>query len=125
MVVEEYQTLPISVADQLVPRDKLDVICEYAQSEYILDSFLSASAGKFDLNPGIKKEFDCQVGELASCNFDDGASCYITSSNNSLTNYCERSDIVTTTGGEILSIEGIGDIFLRFRSDSDDFMSSC
>ena len=36
-------------------------------------------------------------------------------------NYRECSGIVRTTGGDILPIEGVGDVFLRFRSDSDAF----
>ena len=46
----------------------------------------------------------------------------MTSSNDSLTNYRECSGgIVRTAGGEILPIEGVDDIYLRFRSDSEAF----
>ena len=45
----------------------------------------------------------------------------MTSPNDSKTKYRESSDIVRTAGGEILPIEGVGDIYLRFRSDSESF----
>ena len=65
--------------------------------------------------------FDCEVGELESWISDDGASRHMTSSHDLMTNYRECSGIVRTAGGEILPIEGVGDIYLRFRSDSEAF----
>ena len=52
---------------------------------------------------------------------DDGASRHMTSSHNSMTNYCECSGIVRTAGGDVPTIEGVGDILLRFLSDSGAF----
>ena len=52
---------------------------------------------------------------------DDGASRHMTSLHDSMTDYGECSRIVTTTGGDVLPIEGVGAIFLRFLSDSEAF----
>ena len=38
-----------------------------------------------------------------------------------MTNYRERSGIIRTAGGDVLPIEDVGDIFLRFLSDSGAF----
>ena len=42
----------------------------------------------------------------------------MTSSHDLMANYRECSGIVRTAGGDVLPIEGVGDIFLRFPSDS-------
>ena len=42
----------------------------------------------------------------------------MTSSHDSITNYHECSGIVRTAGGDVLMIKGVGDILLRFLSDS-------
>ena len=48
---------------------------------------------------------------------DDDASHHMTSSHDSMTNYRECSGIFRTAGGDVLPIEGVGDILLRFLSD--------
>ena len=45
----------------------------------------------------------------------------MTSSHDSMTNYRECSGIVRTAGGDVRPIEGVGDILLRFLSDSGAF----
>lgn len=57
-----------------------------------------------------------QVGELESRVSDYSASGYMASSSDSRTNYRECS-----TGGEIVSIEVVGEILLTFLSDSQAF----
>ena len=72
----------------------------------------------FDPGSGVREGIGCEVGELKSWISDDGASRHMTSSHDSMTNYHECSGIVRTTGGDVLPIEGIGDILLSFLSDS-------
>ena len=45
----------------------------------------------------------------------------MTSSHDLMTNYRECSGIVRTAGGDVLPIEGVGDILLRFPFDSGAF----
>ena len=45
----------------------------------------------------------------------------MTSSHDSITDYHECSAIVRTAGGDVLTIKGVGDILLRFLSDSGAF----
>ena len=45
----------------------------------------------------------------------------MTSSHDLMTNYRECSGIVRTAGGGVLPIEGVGDLLLRFLSDSEAF----
>ena len=63
----------------------------------------------------------CEVGELESWISDDGTSRHMTSSHDLMTNYHDYSGIVRTAGGDELPIEGVGDILLRFPSDSGAF----
>lgn len=53
--------------------------------------------------------------------FDDGASRHMKSSDNLVTKYRKCSGIVRTAGDEVLPIEGVGNIYLRFGSDSEAF----
>ena len=75
----------------------------------------------FDPDSGIRGGIGCEVGELESWISDDGASRHMTSSHDSMINYRECSGIVRTSGGNVLPIEGVGDILLRFLSDSGAF----
>ena len=59
-IVEEDANLAISEGDQLAPGDQLGGICEYANSEYILDAFFSVSTGECDVDSGISKGLDCE-----------------------------------------------------------------
>ena len=94
----------------------------YLQSQYVLDVFFSVSGGKlFDPDSGIRERIGCEVGELESWISDDGASRHMTSSHDSITNYHECSAIASTAGGDVLTIKGVGDILLRFLSDSGAF----
>ena len=68
----------------------------------------------FDPDSGIMEGIGCEVGELESWILDDGASRHMTSSHDSMTNYCEYSGIVRTAGDDVLPIEGVEDILLRF-----------
>ena len=97
-------------------------MCEILPSQYVLDALLSVSGGKlFDPDSGIRDEVGCEVGELESWISADGALRHMTSSHHLMTNYRECSGIVRTAGGNVLPIEGIGDILLRFPSDSGAF----
>ena len=97
-------------------------MCEYLQLQYVLDAFFSVSGGKlFDTDSGIRDGTGCEVGELESWSLDDGAWRHMTSSHDSTTNYRECSGIIGTAGGDVLRIEGVGDILLRVLSDSGAF----
>ena len=121
-VVKEDANLAMSDGGRLSTGDELDVMCEYIQSKYILDAFFSVSGGKlFDPDSGIREGIGCEVGELESWISDDGASRHMTSSHDSMTNYREYRGNVRTAGGDVLPIEGVGDILLRFLSDSGAF----
>ena len=94
----------------------------YLQSQYVLDVFFSVSGGKlFDPDSGIREGIGCEVGELESWISDDGASRHMASSHDSITDYHECSAIVRTAGGDVPTIKGVGDILLRFLSDSEAF----
>ena len=117
--MKEDANLAISGGDRLSTGDELDGMCEYLQSQYVLDAFFSVSGGKlFDPDAGIREGIGCEVGELESWISDDGASRHMPSSHDSMTNYRECSGIIRTAGGEVFPIEGVGDILLRFPSDS-------
>ena len=73
------------------------------------------------LDSGTAEGIGCEVGESESLISDDGASRHMTSSHDSMTNYHEYNGVVRTAGGDVLSIEGVGDIFVRFLSDSGAF----
>ena len=121
-VAKEDARLAISDEDRLSIGDELDGIREYLQTQYILDAFFSVSRGKlFDPDSGIREGIGCEVGELEWCISDDGTSRYMTSSHDSMINYRECSGIVRTAGCDVLSIEGVEDIFLHFLSDSGAF----
>ena len=121
-IVKEDANLATSDGDRLSARDELDGMCKYLQSQYVLDAFFSVSEGKlFGPDSGIREGTSCEVGELESWISDDGASRHMTSSHDSMTSYCECSGIVRTAGGDVLPIEGVGDILLRFPSDSEPF----
>ena len=45
-VVEEDANLALSGGDQLSSENQLDGICEYTQSEYVLDTSFSVSVGE-------------------------------------------------------------------------------
>ena len=121
-IVKEDANLAISDGDRLSTGDELDGMCEYLPSQYVLDDFFSVSGGKsFDSNSGIKEGIGCEVEELESWISDDGASLYMTSSHDSMTNYPDCSGMVRAAGGDVLPIEDVGDILLRFPSDSGAF----
>ena len=121
-VVKEDANLAIYDGDRLSTGDELDGMCEYLQSQYVLDAFLFVPGGKlFDPDSGIREGADCEVGELESWISDDSASRHMTSAHDSMTNYRECSGIVRTAGGDVLPIEGVGCILLRFLSDSGAF----
>ena len=114
--------LAISDGDRLPSEDELDGMCEYLQSQYVLDTFFSVSGGKlFDPDLGISEGIGCEVGELESWISDGGASRHMTSSHDSMTNYRKYSRNVRIAGGDVLPIEGVGDTLLRFLSDSGAF----
>ena len=114
--------LAISDGDRLSTGDELDGMCECLPSQYLLDAFFSVSGGKlFDPDSGTREGIGYEVGELESWISDDGASRHMTSSHDLMTNYRECSGIVRTAGGDVLPIEGVGDILLRFPSDSEAF----
>ena len=118
-VVKEDANIATSDGDRLSTEDELDGMCEYLPSQYVLDAFFSVSGGKLsDPDSGIREEIGCEIGELKSWISDDGASRHTTSPHDLMTNYCECSGIVRTAGGDVLPIEGVGDILLRFLSDS-------
>ena len=100
----EDDNLAISDGDRLPSGDELDGMCEYLQSQYVLDAFFSVSGGKlFDPDSGISESIGCEVGELESWISDGGASRHMTSSHDSTTNYREYSRNVRTTGGDVHS----------------------
>ena len=114
--------LAISDGDRLPSGDELDGMCQYLQSQYVLDAFFSVSGGKlFDPDSGISEGIGCEVGELESWISNDGASRHMTSSHDSVTIYREYSINFRTAGGDVLPIEGVGDTLLRFLSDSGAF----
>ena len=120
--MKEDANLAISDGDRLSTEDELDGMCEYLPSQYILDAFFSVSRGKlFDPDSGIREGVGCEVGGLDSWISDDGASRHITSPHDLMANYRECSGIVRTAGGDVLPIDGVGDILLRFPSDSGAF----
>ena len=120
--MKEEANLAISDGDRLSTGDELDGMCEYLPSQYVLDAFFSVSGGKlFDPDSGIREGIGCEVGELESWISDDGASRRMTSTHDLMVNYRECSRIVRTAGGDVLPIEGVGDILLRFPSDSGAF----
>ena len=121
-VVKEDANIAISDGDRLSTGDKLDGMCEYLPLQYVLDALFYVSGGKlFDPDSGIRKGIGCEVGELESWISDDGASRHMTSSHELMTNNRECSGTVRTAGGDVLPIEGVGDILLRFPSDSGAF----
>ena len=72
-------------------------MCEWLQSEFVLGAFVSVSGDKlFDPNSGTREGIGCEVRELESWISDEGASRHMTSSPDSMTNYRECSEIVTT-----------------------------
>ena len=120
--MKEDANLAISDGDRLSTGDELDGMCEYLSSQYVLDAFFSASGSKlFDPYSGIRGRVNCEVKELESWISDDSASRHMTSSHEFMTNYRECSGIVRTASGDVLPIEGVGDIFRRFPSDSGAF----
>ena len=61
--MKEDANLAISEGDRLSSEDELDGMCEYVQSEYVLDAFFSVSGGKlFDSDSEIREGIDCEVG---------------------------------------------------------------
>ena len=120
--MKEDANIAISDWDRLNTGDELDDMCEYFPSQYALDAFFSVSGGKLsDPDSGIREGIGCEVGEVESWISDDSASRHMISSHDLMTNYRECSGIVRTAGGDILPIEGVGDILLRFPSDSGAF----
>ena len=118
--MKEDSNRAISDGDRLSTGDELDGMCEYLQSQYVLDGFFSVSGGKlFNPDSGIREGIGFEVGELESWISDDGASRHKTSSHDSMINYRECSGIVKTAGGDVLPIEGVGGILLRFLFDSE------
>ena len=84
--------------------------------------FLRLSGGKlFDPDSAIREGIGSEVEELELWVSDDGASRHMTSSHELMTNYGECSGIARTAGDDVLPIEGVGDILLRFPSDSGAF----
>ena len=122
-VVKEDANFAISDGDRLSTRDEVDgMMCEYLPSQYVLDAFFSVSGGKlFDPDSGIREGIGCEVGELESWISDDGESRLMTSSHDLMTNCRECSGIFRTAGRDVLPIEDVGDILLRFPSDSGAF----
>ena len=120
--MKEDANLTIYDGDRLSSGEELDGTCEYLQSQYVLDAFFSVFKGSlFDPDLGIREGIGCEVGELESWILDDGASRHMTLSHDSMINYRECSGIVRTAGGDVLPTEGVGDILLRFLSDSGAF----
>ena len=120
--MKEDANLAISDGHRLSTGDELDGMCEYLPSQYVLDVFFSVSGGTLlDPDSGIRERIGCEVGELESWISDDDASRHMTSSHDLMTNYLEFSGIVRTAGGDVLPIEGVGDILIRFPSDSGAF----
>ena len=114
--MKEDANFAISDEDRLSTGDELDGMCEYLSSQYVLHAFFSVSGGKLlDLDSAIRKGAGSEVEELELWISDDGASRHMTSSHELMTNYCECSEIVRTAGGDVLPIEGVGDILLRFQ----------
>lgn len=90
--MKEDANLTISDDDRRSARDGLDGMCEYPQSEYVLDAFFSVFGGKFfypDLK--IRERMGREVGELGPCISDDGVLYHRISSHDIMTNYCECS----------------------------------
>ena len=117
--MKEDANLAISDGDRLSTADELDGMCEYFPSQYVLDAFFSVSGSKlFDPGSGIREGIGCEIGELESWISDDGASRHMTSSHDLMTSYHDCRGLVRNAGGDVLPIEGVGDIFLRFPSYS-------
>ena len=117
--MKEDANLAISDGDRLSSGDELDDMCKYLQSEFVLDAFFSVSGDKlFNSDSQVREGISCEVGELKSWISNDGASRHMTSSQDLMTNYHECSGMVSTAGGDVLPIKGVGDILLRFLSDS-------
>lgn len=85
-----------------MPGGRPDGICKYAQSKFILDTFVFVSKGEFDEDSRISEGFDCQVGELESWISDYSTSRQMTLSHDSMANYRECTGVIKTVGGEIL-----------------------
>ena len=65
--MKEDANLAISDGDGLSTEEELDGMCEYLQSQYVLDAFFSVSGGKlFDPDSGRREGIGCEVGELES-----------------------------------------------------------
>ena len=65
VVKEDDANLAITGGDRRSSGDELDGMCEYLQSESVLDAFFSTSAGKlFDPDSGMREGINCEVGEL-------------------------------------------------------------
>ena len=65
--MKEDANLAISDEDRLSTEDELDGMCEYLQSQCVLDAFFSGSGGKlFDPDSGIRDGIGCEIGELQS-----------------------------------------------------------
>ena len=59
-VVKKDANLAISDGDRLLTGDELDGMCEYLQSQYVLDAFFFVSGGKlFDPDSGIREGIGC------------------------------------------------------------------
>ena len=120
--MQEDANLAISDGDILSTGDNQYGMCECLSSQYVLDAFFSVSGSKlFDPDSGIREGIGCEVKELESWISDDGTSRHMTSSHELMTNYRECSGIVRAASGDVLPIEGVGDIFRRFPSDSGAF----
>ena len=99
--MKEDANIVIYDGDRLPSGDELNDMFEYLQPQYVLDAFFSVSGGKlFDSDSGIREGIGCEVGELESWISDNGASCHMTSSHDSMTNYRECSGTVRTAGGD-------------------------
>ena len=86
--MKEDANLTISDGDRLSTRYELDGMCEYLQSQYVLDAFFFVSEDKlFDPESGIREGIGCGVGELESWILDNGASSHMTLSHDSIPNY--------------------------------------
>ena len=60
--MKEDANLAISDGDRLSSGDKLDGMCEYLQSEFVLDAFFSVSGGKlFDSDLQIREGIGYEV----------------------------------------------------------------
>ena len=72
--MKEDANLAISDGDRLSSGDELDGMCEYLQSQCVLDTFSVSDRKLFDPDLGIREGIGCEVGELESRISDDGAS---------------------------------------------------